>query len=52
MNEFGQLGLGDKENRSKPSLVKELSQHRIVRVTCGSKHTIFLAGNAFRFLMY
>jgi alpha-tubulin suppressor-like RCC1 family protein len=41
-NEFGQLGLGDREARVQPTLVSALAGERIVRVECGSDHTLAL----------
>ncbi len=38
----GQLGLGDKENRTKPHTVKDLSKVTIVNVAAGSKHSLCL----------
>ena len=40
-NDFGNLGLGDNEWRSFPTLVKKLEKEQtIVKVACGSKHMV------------
>lgn len=41
-NEKGQLGLGDTKDRKCPTLVKELSGHRIVAAATGRNHSLFL----------
>eukprot|EP00899_Mesostigma_viride_P022183 jgi/Mesvir1/3149/Mv16314-RA.1 len=49
-NEFGQLGLGDLEDRFTPHVVRHrFSKSRIVRVDCGHKHSMALTadGNVF-----
>ena len=37
---FGQLGLGDKNGRTEPTLLLSLSHHRTVRVSAGANFTI------------
>lgn len=41
-NEYGQLGLGDTESRSSPTLVAFFKEHneKIIEVSCGNKHAI------------
>ncbi|CAA3033743.1 Hypothetical predicted protein [Olea europaea subsp. europaea] len=39
-NEKGQLGLGDTIQRDKPSVVSELSKHKIIRAGAGRSHTV------------
>lgn len=41
--EQGQLGLGDKENKSFPWLVKDIFEYRITMIACGAYHTLALA---------
>jgi len=41
-NEKGQLGLGDTKDRKCPTLVKELTGHRVVSVATGRNHSVFL----------
>jgi hypothetical protein len=38
----GQLGTGDREDKMKPSLSKDLEKYTIIDVACGSKHSLFL----------
>ncbi|OQR87784.1 RCC1 and BTB domain-containing protein [Achlya hypogyna] len=44
-NDFGQLGLGHKQNMHKPSLVGTLADFTIVDVACGCYHTLALRDN-------
>ncbi|CAI9763776.1 unnamed protein product [Fraxinus pennsylvanica] len=39
-NEKGQLGLGDTIQRNKPSIVSELSKHKVIRAGAGRSHTV------------
>eukprot|EP00026_Physarum_polycephalum_P001542 Phypoly_transcript_01544.p1 GENE.Phypoly_transcript_01544~~Phypoly_transcript_01544.p1 ORF type:complete len:1030 (+),score=135.85 Phypoly_transcript_01544:65-3091(+) len=39
-NKFGQLGLGDSDTRSTPTLVRALRGKHIVQIACGAHHTI------------
>ncbi|ESO04865.1 hypothetical protein HELRODRAFT_154695 [Helobdella robusta] len=41
-NDFGQLGLGDKDRRDVPTLIESFSSLNIVKVACGKSHTLFL----------
>jgi len=41
-NEKGQLGVGDTKDRKCPTLIKEISGHKIVRVATGKNHSLFL----------
>merc|ERR1712110_844648 len=41
-NEKGQLGVGDAKDRKCPTLVKELTGHRVVSVVTGRNHSLFL----------
>ncbi|EKX32539.1 hypothetical protein GUITHDRAFT_121290 [Guillardia theta CCMP2712] len=41
-NETGQLGQGDKSNRSSPTLIKALENETVVNIAVGKTHTIFL----------
>ena len=43
-NEKGQLGVGDTKDRKCPTLIKEISGHKIVRVATGKNHSLFLTG--------
>ncbi|EQC40927.1 hypothetical protein SDRG_01992 [Saprolegnia diclina VS20] len=44
-NDFGQLGLGHKQNMYRPTLVATLSEFTIVDVACGCYHTLALRDN-------
>ena len=44
-NEKGQLGLGDAKDRKCPTLVKELTGHKVVSIATGKNHSLFLTGN-------
>lgn len=41
-NEKGQLGLGDTKDRKCPSLVKDMSGYKVVKVATGKNHSLFL----------
>ncbi|GAB5371854.1 hypothetical protein AAMO2058_001615600 [Amorphochlora amoebiformis] len=41
---YGQLGLGDFDDRSVPVLVKRLEKYHISMVACGAWHSVFLTG--------
>ena len=41
-NGCGQLGHGDKENRNVPTKVESLSGENVVKVSCGTFHTVAL----------
>merc|ERR1711997_1088181 len=41
-NEKGQLGIGDAKDRKCPTLVKELTGHKVVSVVTGRNHSLFL----------
>ncbi|EQC36786.1 hypothetical protein SDRG_05620 [Saprolegnia diclina VS20] len=43
--EHGQLGHGDKVNKTIPSLVKHLADKVVVQITCGWSHTVALTEN-------
>ena len=43
-NDFGQLGLGDKNRRDVPSQIQAFGNVNVVRVACGKSHTLFLNG--------
>lgn len=43
-NAWGQLGLGHKDEVTRPSCVKWLKPHRALFVACGRAHTIFVTG--------
>ena len=43
-NEKGQLGIGDAKDRKCPTLVKELTGHKVVSVATGRNHSLFLTG--------
>lgn len=43
-NAWGQLGLGHKDEVTRPSCVKWLKPHRATFVACGRAHTIFVTG--------
>ena len=47
-NEKGQLGVGDTKDRKCPTLVKELTGHRVVSVATGRNHSLFLTGTQMR----
>jgi len=42
-NSFGQLCLGDSNNRNKPEQIKLLKGKQIIQVSTGSIHTLFLS---------
>ncbi|XP_066487811.1 E3 ISG15--protein ligase HERC5-like isoform X2 [Tiliqua scincoides] len=42
-NAFGQLGLGDTEDRNSPTYVNALEQKKMVFVCCGGEHTAVLS---------
>eukprot|EP00347_Sterkiella_histriomuscorum_P015971 403354995 len=42
---YGALGIGQVLNRQKPTLIEELRDIKIVKVSCGARHTLFLANN-------
>ncbi|KAJ8538292.1 hypothetical protein K7X08_014832 [Anisodus acutangulus] len=50
-NEKGQLGHGDKISRDRPTVVSELSKHKIVRAAAGRSHTVVVTddGQSFAF---
>jgi len=41
-NEKGQLGLGDTKDRKCPTLVKDISGHKVVKAVTGKNHSLFL----------
>ena len=41
-NEKGQLGLGDTKDRKVPTLIKDLTGHKISKVAVGRNHSLFL----------
>ncbi|CAG9784822.1 unnamed protein product [Diatraea saccharalis] len=41
-NTWGQLGLGHKDEVTRPSCVKWLKPHRVMFVACGRAHTVFV----------
>ena len=43
-NEKGQLGLGDTKDRKCPTLLKEISGHKVVKAATGKNHSLFLTG--------
>ena len=43
-NEKGRLGLGDTKDRKCPTLLKDISGYKIVKVAVGKNHTLFLTG--------
>ncbi|KAF0719156.1 Aste57867_1246 [Aphanomyces stellatus] len=43
--EHGQLGHGDKVNKTIPSLVEKLRDKTVVEITCGWSHTVALTNN-------
>ena len=51
-NEKGQLGLGDTKDRKCPTLVKELTGHRVVSVATGRNHSVFLTGTQNKTIFY
>ena len=51
-NEKGQLGLGDTKDRKCPTLVKELTGHRVVSVATGRNHSVFLTGTQNKTIYY
>uniref|UniRef100_A0A803LKA7 Uncharacterized protein n=1 Tax=Chenopodium quinoa TaxID=63459 RepID=A0A803LKA7_CHEQI len=50
-NERGQLGHGDTLQRDRPTVISELSKHRIVKADAGRSHTVVMAddGQSFAF---
>ncbi|XP_019156128.1 PREDICTED: protein RCC2 [Ipomoea nil] len=50
-NEKGQLGHGDKITRDRPTVVSELSRHKIIRAGSGRSHTVVVTneGQSFSF---
>ncbi|KAL6506748.1 hypothetical protein OROHE_022580 [Orobanche hederae] len=48
-NEKGQLGHGDKVQRDRPTIVSELSQHKIVRAGAGRSHSVVVTEDAVSF---
>ena len=44
-NEYGELGLGDTNNRSSPTLFSLPNDERISFITCGFDYTIYLTEN-------
>jgi alpha-tubulin suppressor-like RCC1 family protein len=40
LNNFGQLGLGDKKSKNTPTNVESLVEHFITKVACGGDHTL------------
>ena len=44
-NRFGQLGLGDANNRSIPTLVTVLEDQKVIAVSCGGVHTAIITKN-------
>ncbi|KAK6115253.1 hypothetical protein DH2020_007522 [Rehmannia glutinosa] len=45
----GQLGHGDKVQRDRPTIVSELSQHKIVRAGAGRSHTVVVTEDGLSF---
>ncbi|XP_053602858.1 probable E3 ubiquitin-protein ligase HERC3 [Plodia interpunctella] len=45
-NAWGQLGLGHKDEVTRPSCVKWLKPHRTMFVACGRAHTVFVTDNS------
>jgi alpha-tubulin suppressor-like RCC1 family protein len=43
-NFYGQLGVGDNENRNKPVVVDFFDNHKVISVACGHFHTLALCG--------
>jgi hypothetical protein len=46
-NSDGQLGVGTNVIQKVPALVKRLSKHVIVQISCGRKHTVALTGQSY-----
>uniref|UniRef100_K7GDA3 Uncharacterized protein n=1 Tax=Pelodiscus sinensis TaxID=13735 RepID=K7GDA3_PELSI len=42
-NDFGQLGLGDTENKYNPSYIRALEHKKTVYISCGGEHTAVLS---------
>jgi len=42
LNENGQLGLNDKEERNQPTIVEALIDYSFKKIACGAVHTGFL----------
>ena len=40
LNNYGQLGVGDRENRTEPTLVPKLSNIGVVSIEAGEHHTV------------
>ena len=45
----GQLGHGDKENKTSPALVHALEGRHVTQVQCGWHHTMALTSSAYVF---
>lgn len=45
-NNKGQLGLGDMIDRPLPTIVKAMSNKRVVKICCGTSHTMALTANS------
>lgn len=41
----GQLGLGDRESRNRPTQIKDIKAN-IIRAACGWNHSLFLSGTS------
>ena len=48
-NNHGQLGLGDRDDRSSPQMLHRLRKHRIMQVASGWRHTIVLTDESTMF---
>ncbi|KAL3840243.1 hypothetical protein ACJIZ3_024834 [Penstemon smallii] len=48
-NEKGQLGHGDKIQRDRPTIVSELSKHKILRAGAGRSHTVVVTEDGLSF---
>ncbi|CAH9145960.1 unnamed protein product [Cuscuta epithymum] len=48
-NEKGQLGHGDKITRDRPTVVSELSKHKIIRAGSGRSHTVVVTDDGLSF---
>ena len=51
-NEKGQLGIGDAKDRKCPTLLKELTGHKVVSIATGRNHSLFLTGNAYAYVVH
>ena len=49
-NYYGQLGHGDRTNRSIPTIINGLT--KIKKIYCGSFHTMAINGNKMNFQIY